>query len=629
LIIGAFSLPNHRLCCMLTTARGCNRPSDCQNDARSAGRGERPTPPADRIGRSLAEGGIVARISENPVKHVKGYPVRLAVVCAVLIVACLALRLSLLHTRTFDPDELQHVHAAWAVHEGLLPFRDFFEHHMPGVQFMLAPMLGRFHVDDAADDAIRFLFAARTLMWVFAGLIVALTVLLGTLHAGAAVGWLSGGLLTTSIVFTNRTLEIRPDTPGLALWLVSLVLVAMALRRGAGDRATRYRFIASGFFFGCGLVFNQKLLLAGPGLLLVAGLYLLQPSTRRLHARMLDVVSVGLAAAAPLVALLVYFWSQAAAGDFVQGVLITNLGWPREVSAGSTLNWMLLRDPWLMAIAVAGVVQAAIEMRRDGSTSLSTALLLFPTVSLVVGLFVIPAPYPQYVLLMLPAGSVLGARFVWALCSALPARERFVRGGSAVDCFVVAASAAGVAAIGIYVARPFFLHPAAYPALGVTTVTVVAMLASRRKVEWAAVVLLGACSAYTIQQLRWMQGESNADALREMRYVHAMTQPADRVLDGFSGLSWFRPHASFYPFLHQGVRNHLSAREAAGVVDVLAKCAGRPKLVILDEHLTRISPAIAPLVSRFYNPSRSTLIWVRKAETCHENKSEGAERAFQ
>jgi hypothetical protein len=558
------------------------------------------------------------------------YPVRLAIVCAVFIVACCALRFSLLHTRTFDPDELQHVHAAWAVHDGLVPFRDFFEHHMPGVQFMLAPMLGRFHVEDTADDAISFLFAARTLMWIFAGLVVAFTVLLGTLYGGAAVGWLSGGLLTTSIVFTNRTLEIRPDTPGLALWVASLIFAAMAVQPGAhGDRRSRYLFGASGFFFGCALGFNQKLLLAGPGLLLFAGLYVFQQSTRRPRARIFDVVSFGLASAAPCFALLVYFWSRAAAGDFLRGVLITNLGWPREVSAASTLNWMLLRDPWLMAVAVAGLVQAGIEMRRERSTSLSTALLLFPTISLLVGLFLIPTPYPQYLLPVLPAVSVLGARFVWSLCNALSARARFVRGGSARDCFVVAASAVGAAAIGVFVARPFFLHPAAYPALGVTTAIAVYILASRRQGEWATVVLLCACSAYTFQQLRWMQGESNADALREMRYVHAMTQPTDRVLDGFSGLSWFRPHASFYPFLHPGVRNYLSAQEAAGVTEILAKCAERPKLVILDEHLIRISPAIAPLVSRFYEPSRSKLIWVRKPDTCHENRSEGGPTVLQ
>src|SRR5437016_2091016 len=48
----------------------------------------------------------------------------------VLIVAIYAWRLFLLQTRTFDADEFEHLHAAFAIHQGLLPYRDFFEHHM-------------------------------------------------------------------------------------------------------------------------------------------------------------------------------------------------------------------------------------------------------------------------------------------------------------------------------------------------------------------------------------------------------------------------------------------------------------------------------------------------------------------
>jgi hypothetical protein len=558
-----------------------------------------------------------------------GYPVRLAIVCAALILGSYTLRLSLLHTRTFDPDEFQHAHAAWAVHEGLLPFRDFFEHHMPGIQFMLAPMLGRFHVGASSEDAIRFLFFARTLMWIFAGFSVAITVLLGARYGGPAVGWLSGGLLSTSLVFMSRTLEIRPDTPGLMFWLASLLALAIGVQRGSADGWRRWCFIAGGFSLGCGLVFNQKLLLAGPGLLSFGVLYVLHESTWRRRARILDLVGFAAASAAPLLALLVYFWRLGAAGDLVNGVLTTNLGWPREVSAGSTLHWMLLRDPLLMAVAVAGVVQAGFEMTHERRASLSMALLLFPTVSLLAGLFFIPTPYPQYMLLVLPAGAILGARFIWTLCRDLQTGGRLVRGGGAVESVIVAASGLGVTVIGLYVARPFFLHPAAYPVFGITAIAAAAILASRRKVEWAAAVLVCACFAYTAQQLRWMQGDSNADALREMRYVHAMTEPSDRVLDGFSGLSWFRLHASFYPFLHAGVRNHLSHQEAASIVGILANCDQRPKLVILDEHLIGLSPAVAPLVSRFYQPSPFNLIWVRKDQTCHGNRSERAERVFQ
>jgi len=559
-----------------------------------------------------------------------GYPVRLAIVCAAIILGSYTLRLSLLHTRTFDPDELQHAHAAWAVHQGLLPFRDFFEHHMPGIQFMLAPMLGGFHVTTSSEDAIRFLFFVRTLMWIFTGFVVAITVVLGTRYGGAAPGWLSGGLLSTSVVFMSRTLEIRPDTPGLMFWLATLFALVVGVQRGgSADRFRRWCFVAGGFSFGCGLVFNQKLLLAGPGLFVFGVLYLLHESTWPRRVRVFDMVSFAGASAAPLLALLVYFWRLGAAGDLVNGVLTTNLGWPREVSVGTTLNWMLLRDPWLMAVAVAGIVHAALEMTHGRRTSLSMALLLFPTISLLAGLLFIPTPYTQYMLLVLPAAAVFGARFIWTLCKDLPTGGLPVRGRAGVESLSVAASGVGVAVIGMDVARPFFLHPAAYPVFGIAAIAAVAILASRRKVEWAAAILLCACSAYTAQQLRWMQGESNAEALDEMRYVHAMTQPTDRVLDGFSGLSWFRPSASFYPFLHSGVRKRLSQQEVSVIAGMLTTCERRPKLVILDDDLRELSTAVAPLVSRYYRPSPFQLIWTRENETCHGNGSARAERVFQ
>src|SRR4029079_10378750 len=101
-----------------------------------------------------------------------------------------------------------------------------------------------------------------------------------------------GALCPGVILSRSRTLEIRPDTPGLALWLASLTCMAMAMQPGAGgDRRSRYLFIASGFFLGGAFVFTQKLLLAGPGLLLFVGVYGLQQSTRPPRARALDIVS--------------------------------------------------------------------------------------------------------------------------------------------------------------------------------------------------------------------------------------------------------------------------------------------------------------------------------------------------
>ena len=42
-----------------------------------------------------------------------------------------ALTLALSIVRFFDGDELEHVHSAWHVLNGALPYVDFFEHHHP------------------------------------------------------------------------------------------------------------------------------------------------------------------------------------------------------------------------------------------------------------------------------------------------------------------------------------------------------------------------------------------------------------------------------------------------------------------------------------------------------------------
>ena len=126
-----------------------------------------------------------------------------------------------------------------------------------------------------------------------------------------------------------------------------------------------------------------------------------------------------------------------------------------------------------------------------------------------------------------------------------------------------------------------------------------------------------AASLYSAQQLVWMRGLPNTETLDGMRFVGASTGPTDPVLDGFSGLAWFRPHAFRYWFLHPGVRARLSPADVASVLTLVDACATRPRVVILDDHLRALSPDLAPAVTRFYRPSDMANIWVRDdSKTC-------------
>jgi uncharacterized membrane protein YfcA len=249
------------------------------------------------------------------------------------------------------------------------------------------------------------------------------------------------------------------------------------------------------------------------------------------------------------------------------------------------------------------LVQAAFLFVRRPWASSARAVLLFPTVSFLVGLAIIPAPYPQYMLLVLPAGAIFGAAAIMRAAR---------RESTTVEWLVVTSVFVVVAVLGLTAARPFFVNRAVYPAFGVAALVGAVALARRGQAEWAAAIVLLACSAYSLQQLRWMQGMSDADAIQQMRYVESVTQPTDTVLDGFTGVAWFRRPASFFPFLHAGARARLTPRDVANLLAIVDNCGTRPVLVILDDNLRAVSPAMAPAVGRYYDPSPFPPIWVVK-----------------
>src|SRR5207249_9181776 len=158
-------------------------------------------------------------------------------------------------------------------------------------------------------------------------------------------------------------------------------------------------------------------------------------------------------------------------------------------------------------------------------------------------------------------------------------------------------------------AQPFFRHVAIYPLLGITAAAVALWLVRRGLGDSACAVVILAISTYSVQQLVWMAGLRNTEALAEIRYIHSATTPADRVMDGFTGVGWFRPRAAFYWMTAPGVRARIPADEKRRMLSMLGGCSDEPKIVILDEHLLSLSPEVATLVSDHFRPTQFRLLW--------------------
>src|SRR6185295_1569966 len=105
--------------------------------------------------------------------------------------------------RAIDLDEFEHAHATWSVSRGLVPYRDFFEHHTPALYLLFAPLFARFATDSDAHAAVTLLLASRAAMWAMTVACVALVYRLGVWWRNRLTGALAALLLATSSQFLD------------------------------------------------------------------------------------------------------------------------------------------------------------------------------------------------------------------------------------------------------------------------------------------------------------------------------------------------------------------------------------------------------------------------------------------
>ncbi|MFP2913098.1 hypothetical protein ACLESD_50460, partial [Pyxidicoccus sp. 3LFB2] len=121
-----------------------------------------------------------------------------------------ALRLAL--HKAFSIDEFQYAHAAWLVSRGQVPYRDFFEVHLPLVYQVLAPL---FLV--LGDDPLNVLALRASMLVPLAGACAAVAVL--NRREGRAAVLLAPVLLLALPPFVRFATEVRPDALAIALFL--------------------------------------------------------------------------------------------------------------------------------------------------------------------------------------------------------------------------------------------------------------------------------------------------------------------------------------------------------------------------------------------------------------------------
>ncbi len=239
-----------------------------------------------------------------------------------------------------DHDEGEHLHSAWLVSQGLLPFIDFFQTHSPMLWIVAAPLLAILPPGGAVMPVFRLVSV----------LLLALSILQVVRIARRVNGRDANDLLTAflclGIAGSTELFCFRPDLVANVLSLAAIALLTGSVRPRSS--------LLSGLLLGLAVSFNPKqaYLLA---VLPLAGLAL-RMGARRLF---LLVAANGVGVLAGLLPLVAWLGMNGLFGAFIDAVFVLNA----RLHAGTWLSSIGFSYGALALCASAGV---ALIVRRAG-----------------------------------------------------------------------------------------------------------------------------------------------------------------------------------------------------------------------------------------------------------------------
>jgi len=459
---------------------------------------------------------------------------------SIAIIVLLLAQLPSVPTRFFDPDEFEHAHAAWSVSRGLVPYRDFFEHHTPWYYYLLAPFFRWFAVDQSFDGAMHFLEFGRLFSLTMTALSAGLVFLIGRAIGGRRLGLFAALLFVGQPVIIQKSLEIRPDIPALSFFVGGLLLLVRAVDEELVPRGRLLRFFAGGLCLGAAIMCTQKMLFVLPGAVVGLAFWVLGGGKRGWLQRCLGVFLLGAGVALPAVLTWAGFALHDGGRQFIFNNFLLNANWKQRPNE-HILKTVKTSAPMLV-LCLLGVVRAWRRFRQERARAYGDVLLLCTLVGLIAGIRVVPIAYRQYFLMPLTIACLFAAR---ALC---------------------------------------FL---------------VELANERRRVR---VVILATLPLLVLPVVELATAATDHDARQtaRLRYVFEHTAPADPVLDGWLGTGVFRPHPLYYAFMHGDLLPMLTERQKDAYVEALETGQARPALITLDQDLIDLGPRFVRFVHQHY-----------------------------
>jgi len=418
--------------------------------------------------------------------------------------AGLVTKWQLVSSKALDDDELQHVHFAWCLTQGLIPYRDFWDNHPPTLHYLLAQVIHRI------GPGPQIFLTGRRLMFGLGIITFIATFLLGrrafdTATALAAVVWLS-----CCQAFIVKTVEIRPDVVLVGMIVVAVWLATVAITTRRVGRRVLLGALAGGAL-GLGFTFSTKAIIP-LGVMLSAW-----PVTAWLQRQNESRIKTGAMFLAQILGFLaiacVWLGLQARQGTLptaLRFTLFDNLIYPDRFRP-----WESVHTESMYGILLAGAVglffvinnfrhhPSTVKGRETGIVKVYVALCALGIGGIY--FFVMPAPYMQSSLMFLP---------LWAVLAGFATRLILL---SAIN------------------------QSKQWPSRLIATLVLAGF-------GWLAVVY----PVQRLQQRAYNEAKFLENELKLIGFVEKITSPEDVVFDGRS-LATFRKHALYRPVLVKGL----------------------------------------------------------------------------
>jgi hypothetical protein len=310
-------------------------------------------------------------------------------ICALILIFALLFFQSV--TRQFNIDEFEHVHAAWYVQTGHVPYRDFFQNHNPLLYYLMAPVLSVSGDSPGSLILLRLIFFLLTVAIAFVTHQIAK---LATKSDGAAI--LSVVLLLTMAVFFQKVIEIRPDVPQVLFALISVYYLLAFLKNNEPKSIA-----ASGLYASISFIFLQKTAFL---LISYAILFVFLLLKNRLTTK--NAVRFSIWFSGPLILFAAYLLFSGSFKDYLMTCWLVYMTMP---TAFSPLNYVYLSQNalfWILSLI------APIYLLRTKNAGIEVKAVAFLALFQLVSLFAYKFPYRQEFMLALAFSSIAIAYFV-------------------------------------------------------------------------------------------------------------------------------------------------------------------------------------------------------------------------